>query len=168
MKKYIANIITSFRILGSISLLFFLPNSAGFYIIYLICGFTDMIDGTVARKTNGASKFGAKFDTASDLIFMAVCLFKILPTIQIPMWLWIWITVITVIKIGNIIRGFIREKKFVALHTVMNKITGLLLFLLSLTLSFIDPKHSFTVVCFVASFSAIQEGYYIWSGREIV
>ena len=55
MAKHIANILTGYRILGSILLLFFPAFSTEFYITYLLCGFSDMIDGTIARKTNTAS-----------------------------------------------------------------------------------------------------------------
>ena len=50
----------------------------------------------------------------------------------------------------------------------MNKITGLLLFLFPLTLNFIELKYSAIVLCFVATFSAIQEGHFIRMGKEIV
>ena len=161
MIKHIANILTGCRILGSILLLFFSVFSLEFYIIYLLCGFSDMIDGTIARKTNSTSEFGAKIDTAADLVFAAVSLIKFSPTIHIPQWLWIWVGVIAIIKIGNIIWGYISKKQFISLHTTMNKITGLLLFLLPLTVSFVELKHSSIAVCSIATFSAIQEGFYI-------
>ena len=78
MIKNVANILTSFRILGSILLLFFPVFSEAFYSIYLLCGFSDMIDGTIARKTNSASELGAKMDTVADLVFVAVSLIKLL------------------------------------------------------------------------------------------
>lgn len=165
--KHMANIITGCRILGSIILLFFPAFSSWFYILYLLCGFTDMIDGSIARKTNSSSKFGARLDTAADFIFVVVCLVKLLPTIQIPSWLWIWIAVIAVIKIFNMVSGFVCKKRFVVEHTVINKVTGLLLFLLPLTLAFIDLKYSATVICCIATFAALQEGHFIETGREI-
>lgn len=60
-----ANIITIFRAVLSVALLFCPALSTLFYIIYAIAGFTDMIDGTVARKTGAVSEFGAKLDTAA-------------------------------------------------------------------------------------------------------
>ena len=48
MIKNVANILTSFRILGSVLLLFFPAFSKAFYCTYLFCGFSDMIDGTVS------------------------------------------------------------------------------------------------------------------------
>ena len=166
MIKNVANILTSFRILGSILLLFFPVFSAAFYSIYLLCGFSDMIDGTIARKTNSTGEFGAKMDTVADIVFITASLIKVLPTIHIPAWLWIWGIIIAVIKIGNIIWGYVSKKQLIALHTVMNKVTGLLLFLLPLTLSFIELKYSLVAVCSIATFSAIQEGVYIVTGCE--
>ena len=161
MTKHIANVITGCRIIGSILLLFFPAFSLAFYIAYLICGFSDMIDGTIARKTNSASNFGSHLDTVADLIFVVVSLFKLLPAIHIPQWLWIWGGVIAVIKISNIIWGYVSKKQFISMHTIMNKATGLLLFLLPLTISFVELKYSAIAVCFIATISAIQEGFYV-------
>lgn len=161
MKKHIANILTVSRIIGSILSLFFTVFSLEFYIIYLLCGFSDMIDGTIARKTNSTSEFGSKLDTVADIIFVAISLIKFLPTIHISGWLWMWCGIIAIIKIFNIIYGYISEKQFISLHTIMNKVTGFLLFLLPLTMSFVDLNYSLIVVCCFATFSAIQEGVYI-------
>ena len=49
-----ANIITASRIIISIALLFFPALSPEFYALYLAAGITDMLDGTVARKTGKA------------------------------------------------------------------------------------------------------------------
>ena len=115
----------------------------------------------IARKTNSVSEFGARLDTTSDFIFFAVALIKLLPVIHIPKWIWVWIVVIAIIKIFNVILGFIYKKKLIFLHTVMNKITGLLLFLLPPALQFVEPRYSFAVVCIVATIAAIQELCYI-------
>lgn len=133
--------------------------------LYVTAGLTDMIDGTVARKTNTVSAFGTKLDTIADIVFVAVCLIKLLPILDIPVWLWIWIAAIALIKVINMISGYVTQKKWIAPHTVMNKVTGALCFLLPLTLSFIDLKYSAIVVCAAATFAAIQEGHYIRTGR---
>ena len=125
-----------------------------------------MIDGIVARRTNNISQSGAKTDTIADIVFLASSLIKILPIIHVPIWLWIWFVVIAIIKIGNIILGYTLEKQFIFLHTITNKITGLLLFLLPFILPFIELKYSSVVVCLIATLSAIQEGYYIKIGRK--
>ena len=89
MKKHIANIITGSRIVLSLPLLLIPLTSAWFCVIYLLCGLSDMIDGTVARRTNSESEFGARLDTVSDFVFMSVALIKFVPHLHIPVWLWI-------------------------------------------------------------------------------
>ena len=64
-----ANIITGIRIICSIALLFCPTLSGAFYSLYIIAGFTDMIDGTIAIKTGTVSEFGSKLDTVADFIF---------------------------------------------------------------------------------------------------
>lgn len=120
-----------------------------------------MTDGTIARKTDSVSEFGDKFDTVADIVFVAVCFIKILPLIYLPVWLIIWIIVIAIIKIGSIISGYVFKKQFISLHTVMNKITGFLLFLFPLTIAFIEPIYSSVAVCLIATFAAIGEAVYI-------
>ena len=166
MTKHIANIITGCRMIGSLFLLLFPAFSFGFYVLYLFCGFSDMADGTIARKTNSSSKIGSQLDTAADLVFVGASLFKLLSAICVPQWLWIWGGVIAVIKISNIILGYVSKKQFISLHTIMNKAAGLLLFLLPLTISFVEWKYIAIVVCSIATFSAIQEGLYIVTGYE--
>ncbi len=161
MTKYLANFITCCRILASLLLLFFPVFSLGFYITYLFCGFSDMIDGTIARKTNSASQFGSKLDTVADLLFAIVSSIKILPTIRLSFWLWIWCGVIAIIKLSNILWEYHSKKQFLSLHTTMNKITGLLLFLFPLTLPFLKVQYSVPLICGIATISAIEEKHYI-------
>ena len=156
-----ANIITGFRGLISIALLFFPVFSPVFYMLYLIAGLSDMIDGTIARRTNTVSGFGARFDTVADFVFVVVCLIKLLPMISMSIWLWVWIVIIALIKIINIISGYIAQRKLVAVHSVMNKMTGVLLFILPLTFPIVPLKYLAIPVCAVATIAAVQEGHYI-------
>ena len=120
-----------------------------------------MADGAVARRTGTASEFGSRLDTAADIVFVAVCLIKLLPVLHVPGWLYIWIAVIAFIKVANIAVGYIRQKEFISVHSMINKVTGVLLFVFPLTLAFIDLRYSATVVCMVATAAAIQEGQLI-------
>ena len=164
--KNLANYITIIRILCSIALLFFPVFSTFFYALYITAGVSDMVDGWVARKTHTASELGAKLDTIADIIFVVVCLVKLLPVLNIPVWLWVWIGIIALIKIINIISGYIVQQRFVSVHSTMNKVTGLLLFVFPLTLSIIDLKYSAAVICIFATFAAIQEGHFIRTNKQ--
>ena len=162
-----ANLITSCRILLSLLLLFFPTLSPGFYGLYLAAGLSDMLDGYVARRTNSASPLGAKLDSMADLVFLAVCLLKLLPVLTLPVWLWVWVGLIALLRLVNILSGFVCRKKLVLLHTKANKLTGALLFLLPLSLGFLNLLYTAVPLCTLASFAAIQEGHFIRTGREI-
>ena len=162
-----ANVITVIRIICSFALLFCPALSLPFYVLYVIAGFSDMIDGAAARKTGTVSEFGSKLDTVADFILVAVCLIKLLPVLDIEAWTLVWIGIIAIIKTINIVSGIIVQKKFVAVHSVMNKLTGVLLFVLPLTVEIIDFRYSAAVVCAVATFAAIQEGHYIRTAKNI-
>ena len=149
--KHIATIITGCRISGSIVLLFFPVLSPEFFLVYLICGISDMIDGSVARMTNSAGEFGEKLDTIADILFLTAAFIKFLPVIRLPVWLWIWIVCIAAIKVSSFLGG----SRFP--HTAMNKLTGLLLFLLPLSSPFLEPTSSAAIVCLFATISALQE-----------
>ena len=153
MKKQIANIITSLRIVGSISMLFFSAFSVGFYVNYLFCGFTDMIDGLIARKTGTVSKFGAKLDSVADLVFVTCSCIKLVPTINLPIWIWVWGIFIAIVKIVKVI-----QKKKLFSHTLLNKITGLLLFLFPLTMDFINPIYFGVLLSVLATASISLKG----------
>ena len=62
----LANFITGSRIIFSLAMLTFPVFSAGFYFCYMLAGFTDMIDGTIAHILGTESKFGRNFDTIAD------------------------------------------------------------------------------------------------------
>ena len=162
-----ANAITGLRILVSTALLLCPVFSPIFYAMYLIAGLSDMADGIVARKTNSVSEFGSRFDSIADFVFVAVCLIKILPVMDIPIWLYVWTAVIALIKIINIISGYVMQKRYVAVHTTMNKVTGMLLFMLPPTLSIVPLIYTGIPICSVATFAAVQEGHLIRTGEDI-
>ena len=161
-----ANAITFFRAAAGIVLLFCPVFSPAFYALYIAAGLSDILDGFAARKTDTVSELGARLDTAADLVLVAVCLIKLLPVLRIPAWLYGWIGIIALIKVVNIISGFAVQKRFAAVHSVMNKATGVLLFLLPLTIPAVPLKYAAIVVCAAATFAAVQEGHFIRTGRK--
>ena len=154
-----ANLITGIRIVLSAALLFFPALSPAFFVFYIAGGISDMIDGAAARLTGTVSGFGSRLDTIADIVFAAACLIKLLPVLDAPAWLYAWIAVIAIIKLSNIIAGFVRHKEFIPVHSVTNKVTGVLLFVFPLTLAFMDLRHSAAVVCVAATAAAIREGF---------
>lgn len=58
------------------------------------------------------------------------------------------------------------HKRYVTVHTTMNKVTGALLLIFPLTLAIVPLNYSGVPICLVATFAAVQEGYCIRTERE--
>ena len=161
--KHIPNIITTLRFLGAACLLLCSPADAAFWVIYGLCGLSDMMDGYLARKLHAESKTGTVLDSVADIWFLACCAIRLIPVIHIPSWLWIWAGAIIVIKLVNQVSALIVCRRFCFPHTTANKLTGFLLFLSVPTVFWSIVPIAF--VAGAATFAAIQEGHFIRTGR---
>ncbi len=128
--KYAANIISISRIILSVILFFSFHNPWLFFVIYLICGASDVLDGYIARKTKTQSTLGARLDSIADLILF------ILITLSVVLWLGSRVVkyipligLVIVIRLVNIVIAACKYHTFATLHTWGNKITGFLVFL---------------------------------------
>lgn len=160
-----ANALTIIRIILSLVLLVPPALSPGFLALYAVTGATDMVDGFIARRTNTESELGARLDSIADLILVVVCLVKILPAITVPIWLWIWVALIILVKVVNVISGFVMEKRLILPHTIANKVAGVAVFLVPFALPFMDIAIPAIPACAIATFAAIQEGHFVRTGR---
>lgn len=159
--KNIANYISISRIIMSILLIVTKTFSIPFYIIYIYCGLSDMLDGFFARKYKITSEIGAKIDSIADIVFILVSIVKILTVINLSKVICIWVIIIAMIKICNVLCGYVYYKKLTLPHTITNKITGFVLFITPLIIQCIDLVIVEILICILATFSAIQEGHYI-------
>ena len=161
--KRIPNIISALRILGAACLLLCDPARVAFWVIYGLCGVSDMLDGYLARRLHAESKTGAVLDSVADICFVACCAIRLVPVIKIPTWLWIWAGLIVIVKIINQISALVLYKRLCFPHTKANKLTGLMLFIaVPLVFWSIVP---IAIVAGVATFAAIQEGHFIRKGN---
>ena len=159
--KNIANYLSISRIIMSIILAISETFSFPFYIIYIYCGISDMLDGYIARKTKSTSKIGAGLDSVADIIFVIVAIIKILPALYLSKGIIIWIVIIALIKVTNVICAYICYKKLVLPHTIANKITGFILFITPFIIVNTNPIIFQIIICSIATFAAVQEGHYI-------
>ena len=162
----IANIITISRILFSLLLLVFSPYSCPFAVLYLLCGVTDVLDGFIARKLHTQSEKGARLDSIADLIFAVIYAVRILPLLSLPYWIWVWTAVIAVIKIAGIAISGRKANRLSIEHSFGNKLTGILLFLLPLSVYITDVKYGAILVCITATVTAIREAVKIYGGLK--
>ena len=162
--KHIPNILSALRFLGAASLLLCDPAGVAFWVIYGLCGVSDMVDGYLARRLHAESKAGAVLDSVADICFVACCAIRLLPVLQIPTWLWIWAGLIVIIKIINQISALVVHRRLCFPHTKANKSTGLLLFIaVPVIFRSIVP---IAIVAGVATFAAIQEGHFIRTRKK--
>lgn len=127
----VPNIITAFRLIGSLVLLLFIPTfSDAFFIIYTLCGVSDIVDGTIARITKNTTEFGAKLDSIADLLFYSVLFFCIFPNLleKLPLYVWIIGLAALVIRLASYLTAAIKHHRFASVHTYMNKLTGVVMF----------------------------------------
>jgi CDP-diacylglycerol--glycerol-3-phosphate 3-phosphatidyltransferase len=160
MKKRIlknaANLITISRIILAIPLFISLSSPRIFLCIYLICGFTDFLDGFIARKTHTASILGARLDSFADiLMFSAATVYLITqPGLDLYQYLPFIFTVFS-IRIINLMIAGIKYHAFIFLHTYGNKIAG---FLICIT-------HYYTIflrTVFISILYALSIFYRLW------
>ena len=157
--RHLPNAISSLRVAGSIGLLFCDVAGWLFWTLYALCGISDMVDGPLARNLQAESKTGAVLDSVSDIVFVACCAIRLLPVLEIPVWLCIWAGVIVFIKMVNQVSALAVFKRFCFPHTWANKQTGFLLFLSVPTMFW--SMIPISIVAAIATFAAVQEGHYI-------
>lgn len=155
--KVVPNCITISRIVLALTLLFFEPLGAAFLLIYILCGFTDLIDGHIARRTGMTSSLGAKLDSVADMTLVGVSILTLYPFLGLTLGILLWIFIIAFIRVASLIIALHKFKTYASIHTYGNKLTGLLLFITPLWLSLIQNTIWTSVLCIVATLSAIEE-----------
>lgn len=155
--NHVPNLITALRIIFSAGLLFAKPLSTTFFIIYLVCGASDFLDGYIARKYKISNSYGATFDSIADFMFFGIMLIVLIPMLQLPYWVLWWIGIITIARLISLCMGFVKYHELSFLHTYANKITGVALFLFPFVYNALGLNFAAVIICGIASLSAIEE-----------
>ena len=154
MKKHLANIVTFSRIIAAIGLFFFTTVSGHFIAVYSYCGFSDFIDGPIARKTNSSSLLGARLDTIGDVLtYLALAKILFLESL-IPFWVILWFAVSVIGFITSAVISKVRHGQFYFVHSLFGKILGGCLFLLPFAIKLINGLICMGIVCMVSSIAA--------------
>ncbi|MDF2673610.1 MAG: phosphatidylglycerophosphate synthase [Clostridiales bacterium] len=155
--KTMPNCISFSRIIFALILIFVKPLSLAFYVIYIICGFSDIMDGFIARKTRTTSRLGEKLDSLADMIMTGVLLVVLYPIVNPAKEIIIWIISIGFIRLTSMVIALKKYKTFAFLHTYGNKITGMIIFIFPILFLYIDQTVLLYIICVVASISAVEE-----------
>ena len=159
--KHIPNILSATRIALCLPLLLADAMTVPFWVLYVIAGTTDMLDGFLARRWGVEGKFGARLDSLADFVFVLAVGYKLFPWPKLPTALWMMIGVIALVKVSNALSSYVEKHKIAFLHTKANKLTGFLLFIGMMT---IGKSYFISVAWGIASFAlfaAFQEGHLI-------
>lgn len=165
--KVIPNAVSITRIILSLSLIFIKPLSEKFYIVYIICGVSDVLDGFIARKTGTTSEIGSKLDSIADMIMIGVVLFLFYPIINPSAEIMVWVILISIIRIMGMIIALKKYKTFVSIHTYGNKITGMIFFLFPILFLYIDTSILIYIICITATISASEEFIIQLTSKEV-
>ncbi len=158
-KPNLPNYITAVRITGTVVLLFLTPLEVPFFIVYTLCGFSDVLDGWIARKTNTISELGAKLDSIADLLFYAVVIIRLLPVLWrlLPTWFWYILGGVVLVRVAAYLTAALKFHRFASLHTKMNKITGGAVFLMPYFLALPFAAVYCFLVVGIAGISSAEE-----------
>ena len=157
--RHAANLVSISRIFFSFLLVPFLDNRPVFLAIYLYCGFSDVLDGYIARKTGTQSLTGARLDSLADFVMYAavVAILFIRAEAALTKFLPLLVALLLA-KLANIAIAWLKHGIFViGLHTWGNKLTGFLAYLGPILFLFVKPEKFILPVLFVAVLSALEE-----------
>lgn len=155
----VPNIITSLRLLGTVVMIFTPVFSLEFFLVYTFCGFTDVLDGFIARRWNLTSRFGAKLDSIADLTFYAVMIAKVFPFMwrNVAKWIWIIIGTLFLIRLLSYTLAWKKYGEFSAMHTYMNKASGFAVFAVPYFLHLAGATAGCCIVCAVVGIGTLEE-----------
>lgn len=155
----IPNILTAVRMACAFGLIFAEPMGTLFLVLYLICGFTDAVDGTIARITGTASEFGAKFDSVADILFYLIMVLRFFPLLleSVSGHIWFVIILVVLIRVTIYLYFAIRYKTLISNHTYLNKLTGFAVFCLPFVINTEFFGEYSIIVCSVAFVAAVYE-----------
>lgn len=159
VKKQLANGLTVGRMICAALLLGTAPFSAAFYVLYTLCGLTDLLDGPVARRTGSAGAFGARLDSAADLMFVLAAAVRCGPVLWalLPRWVFAAAGVSALMRLAAWLLGAVKFRCPVARHTVLNKAAGAVLFAAGYLVGWRSGLTAAAAACALALLSAGEE-----------
>lgn len=169
MKKHIANTITISRVIGAGILFFFSTISNAFITVYVYCGFSDLIDGPIARKLGSTSVLGAYMDTAGDILTYLALLKILFFQSLIPLWAVVWYMTAMFGCFISAIISKIRHGKFYFIHSLFGKILGFSFFILPFAIRWIKKSNlCLGAICIIASIAAVESIYIQMKSKNVI
>ncbi|MBS3053204.1 MAG: CDP-alcohol phosphatidyltransferase family protein [Candidatus Aenigmarchaeota archaeon] len=138
-------------------------------LLFLISGFVDLIDGSVARVTGRVTKLGAYLDTIADRYVEAIIIFALLfvalPQVYFQIYVWLYVYLFGSM-LTTYAKAAAKEKDLVDEEIkggIMERAERMLILVLGIILAAYDKSFlSYTIVLLavLANISAFQRIYY--------
>ena len=159
MHVTIPDLFTFFRMICAVVLPFLTPLSPVFLTVYALSGVSDMLDGFLARKLGQASRWGAKLDSAADLLLYTIALSLLIPIMRdtLPGWIWWFVGVALVLRLACYFCSAVKVHRFASEHTLLNKLTSILIFPAPFLMKLDLFVWYAVLVCLVSCCAAIHE-----------
>ena len=171
--KNLANILSISRIvgaaallLGSFAILPIPPLSFSFFVIYILCIITDLIDGPIARKTKSASSFGSALDSVADLALILTVLAILIPILNFEIWMFACIAFVIGVRILSLFIGLVRFRTITLVHTYSSKFSALILALFPVFYELVNIGVAFGLAAVFAIIAACEELYIVICSLE--
>ena len=156
--RHIPNLLSIIRIVLSLFIIIVAKNNRLLFVIVLLCGLTDVLDGYIARKYKLESKLGAKLDSLGDYtFFLMLVLYFFIWRLNLIEDNSIFIVLVIMVRLSSLVVCWIKNKKVYSLHTIANKVTGLLLYVGILIEILIERKDMIVFLLVISLISALEE-----------
>jgi len=154
----IPNLITISRIILSVVMLAVMNSIPLFLSIFFIAGLSDVADGYLARRLKMTTAVGARLDSIADIVFhisiFVVLYIKYRWVLSENILLFL---IVLGIKLLSVVVSKVKFGKIVFLHTIANKVTGLLVFIAIPFLMYKMSNCYIIALLGIAVFAALEE-----------
>lgn len=158
LKQNIPNSLSILRIVLSLLIPFVAQNKTLLFVIMLLCGLTDVLDGFIARRFNCQSQLGARLDSIGDFVFFLVLvLYFLVWRIDLIKENIVFLSAVIAVRLSSLIACRVKNRKAYTLHTIANKITGVVVFTGILISFIIEKRVIIEIILTVALVSAVEE-----------
>lgn len=131
----------------------------GFIVIYIAIGVTDVLDGLIARRFGYESDLGAKLDSIADFMFYSIVAFIFLKLhfsmLQGNQQL--VLVALVLLRVLNVFWTKIKYKQVVFVHTVANKVAGVIVYLVPILFLFTEDGGVVWSILIITFLAALEE-----------
>lgn len=152
-----ADAVTASRVPCAVLLVAVPAFSAGFLALYAWCGASDVLDGWLARRRGSADALGARLDSTADAVFCACAAISLVPVLPWELWIVIAACIVAAARIASYAIGYRKYHAYAALHTNLNKLTGVVLFCYPVLYLLLGMSAASGLACAIAAISGVEE-----------